>query len=75
MEIPYFLTWALNDIYTANSAVYGDLHAADGHVSEAAIYRMPAICNNWRRLAAWGVDWHVPVAAMSDGPGTCNHSE
>ncbi len=43
---PLLFNSALNGIYTANGAIYGDLHVADWHVCERAIYHVPATCNN-----------------------------
>ncbi len=39
LEIPYFLTWAPNGIYTADGLVNAALHACDQHVIEAATLR------------------------------------
>ncbi len=41
----------LFNIGTANSAIYGDLHAADWYVPEAAMHYMPATFND---SVGWG---------------------
>ncbi len=40
IQNPWLLTWALNGVYTANGAVYTDLHTADRQVHEAAMYHL-----------------------------------
>ncbi len=37
----------LNGVYTANGVVYGDLHTADRHVPETALYHVPVTCYDW----------------------------
>ncbi len=67
--------WALNGVYTSNSTVYGDLHAADMHVPETianSYYHMLAMCNDWAVVVVWTDNWHVPEAAMHHKPVTFN---
>ncbi len=41
----------LNFVFTANGVVYRNLHAANWHVPEAAMYHLPATSNDLRK---WG---------------------
>ncbi len=36
LEMPYFLTYVLNGVYTTNVVVNGDFHAAEWHVPEVS---------------------------------------
>lgn len=43
LEIPYVLTWALNDVYSAKRTFNGAVHGFVGHAPETSKYYMPAI--------------------------------